>query len=151
MKKYSYKTIGVEHTLPIPVGDVNQYVKFVKITPSDDVAYLDVHDKKLQAAIEASGYFKRGEIKIFFATEDAADEVEPAKKKKKSSPDKDSDEGEDSNELVSYDEVTTFKEAREVFERDFDIKKTSSAINSAEKIFAKAAELGIVFPNLKAE
>ena len=121
-------------------------------------------DKKVQDAIEGSHYFENEQIVL------TGQQALPGKARVAAKPvivptvdpTDDLGEDEDFNDLnedeggegaetggpTAYPEVTTFKEARDVFERDFGIKKTSATVNSPEKIMNKAEELGVSFPNL---
>lgn len=50
---------------------------------------------------------------------------------------------------TEYQEVTTFAQAREVLRGEpFKVGATSNSLKTAEGVVAKAAELGISFPNL---
>lgn len=126
--------IGDEHTLPVDMGAAgNQYIKFKKLAPSDTKGFFDSADPKLQEAIEKSSFFERKEITLLFAVQ------EEAAKQETEGP------------VVEYPEVKSFQEAKAVLTSEpFNVPKTSPTINTPEKIFKKAAELGISFPNLTA-
>lgn len=94
-------------------------------------------DKKVQDAIEESHYFEDELISVIGS-------VAVNKKAAKAESTKDDELG-----IVEYPEVTTFKAAREVLSGEpYNIPATSREISNAEKVFAKAEELGIRFPNL---
>ena len=53
------------------------------------------------------------------------------------------------DEQTEYPEVTTFAQAKEVLRGEpYKVGATSNSLKSAEGVLAKAAELGISFPNL---
>ncbi|MFA5649519.1 MAG: hypothetical protein WC914_00035 [Proteiniphilum sp.] len=153
MKIYSLKTIGQEHTMPFKVGDKNVYVKFEKASPTDRVAQFSTEDEKLQDAIEESPRFKEKRIKLIFSNQKS----NPSKVKAKepgTPPVDPNDENQDPpagppadpNPPTEYPEVTTLKAARVILEAEFGVDP--SEMNNREKVFAKAAEMGVSFPNI---
>lgn len=124
------KTIGLEHAIPIFTGEENQYVTFMKVSSTDEEAYLEVPDKQLQKAIESSHLFKDGIVKLFASTDDG--------KLKGISEEKD---------VIEYPDVTDFQTAKEVLKKEYGV--APQALGSPEKIFAQADKVGASFPNLK--
>ncbi|NDV46096.1 hypothetical protein D0T49_03450 [Paludibacter sp. 221] len=145
MKRYSFKTLGGEHTLPIEVSGARQYIKFKKAYRDAKLALFETSDEKIQKGIEESDLFKAGRIKLVFSDQNG--QVKKTKKGKEGEP-VNSNEG----EPKEYPEVSTFQQAKDVLSGEpYDIPATSPDVSTPEKIFAKAAELGVSFPNLKKE
>lgn len=148
MKIYSLETLGREHSLPVPVGLKNRYVTFKKESSADTHAFFSTPDKDLQEAIEASKFFESGgEIHINLVFSDETAEDKPSKKNIHLGPKVSKDE----IEPAVFEEVTTYKEAKDILTGDvYKVAKTNKSLTSPEGILAKANELGISFPNLKA-
>ena len=143
MKQYSLKTMGLEHTLPIPMGNVNRYIKFKKVVGTDPSAFFDTSEKKLQTSIEKSQFFESGEIKLIFSNE----EEEKAITQKQSAKKETALKKEAATDV--YVDVTTFEQAKNVLTGDpYNIAKTSPTLSSPEAIFKQASELNVSFPNL---
>jgi hypothetical protein len=146
MKQYSLRTMGLEHTLPIPMGNVNRYIKFKKVVGTDPLAFFDTSEKKLQTAIEKSQFFESGEIKLVFSNE----EEEKAVNGQKQSPKKEVTPKKEKEDVTDvFTDVTTFGQAKNILTGDpYNIAKTSPTLSSPAAIFKQASELGISFPNL---
>ena len=96
---------------------------------------LETEDEAVQKAIEDSNQFKSGKIERISGT---------TAKTIVSVPEPD--------EVKDYPEVTTFAQAKEILTGEpYKVGKTSTSLKSVEGILAKAAELGVSFPNLPAE
>lgn len=99
-------------------------------------------DKELQDAIEQSNYFKKGIVKLKSSycttiTEQPVQDITPEKKAVDLV----------ASDIKAYPEVTTAQQAAKVLNKDYKVAFTQS--NTKDKIFQKAKELNISFPNLK--
>lgn len=109
-------------------------------------------DEEEQASIESSNAFKDGLIKLVSEVD-----IEPKKKTKApveppKAPDEDgldNLDGLDVHEPAVYEDITKFRDAQGILTSPpYNVPKTSTELKSKETIHAKAAELGISFPNL---
>ena len=158
MKTYSLKTLGTSHTLPIPMDGANYYVNFEKIYSGERLAYFSTDNPKLQKAIEESQFWQSGEIKLVGKVEDkdkaAAEAVQETAEEvtviESASEVQETAEVQETTEQkpVVHAEVTKFQEAKNILQAE-PYKVAHQALGSPDKVFKKAAELGISFPNLK--
>jgi hypothetical protein len=114
-------------TLPVLLEGRLKYVVF-----SEENYGATVRDEKIQEAIEASSYFKGGEIKLFRQLTDA---VHP----KKTKPDFDEKE---------FPEVTNIQEAVEVLKGE-PYKVPQQSLRTPENVMKQAEANNVKFPNLK--
>lgn len=64
MKTYKLRTLGVEHSIPVKVGAVRRYFKFVKLDKNSEFAYFATSEEAVQAAIEQSSYYGSGQCQL---------------------------------------------------------------------------------------
>ena len=64
MKTYKLRTLGYEHSIPVKVGAVRRYFKFMKIDKNSEFAYFATSEKAVQAAIEQSSYYTSGQCQL---------------------------------------------------------------------------------------
>lgn len=64
MKTYKLRTLGVEHSIPVKVGVVRRYFKFVKLDKNSEFAYFATSEEAVQAAIEQSSYYASGQCQL---------------------------------------------------------------------------------------
>ena len=169
MKQYSMATIGTSHTMPIPFNGSNTYINFEKLFSNDPLAYFSTDDENLQKAIEASKFFKEKEIRLLGEIESVEEVVEeqeakaeiPTEQVEEKAPEAEipaeqveeqateliaSSEAEAPKEIVN-EEVTTFQEAKKILtSAPYNVSR--QALTSPERVFKKASENGITFPNL---
>lgn len=136
-----------QYSLQITVGDKKQFVTFKNIghgsVYSTGAPKYKTSEKDVQEAIEDSRAFKKGTIVL-----ESSMSLTRTKTDEENHVDKEGDES--GVELVTYDEVTKFREAQDILTSPpYNVPKTSQEITSKERVHAKAAELGISFPNLK--
>jgi hypothetical protein len=115
-------------TLPVYVDGKRKYVVF-----QDEHYGASVTDEKLQNAIEATSYFKSGEIKLFEQTgekEQSNAPVEPAFEEKE------------------FPEVTEIQQAVEILKGEPYLVAHQS-LRSPENIKKQAEANGVKFPNLE--
>ena len=100
------------------------------------VLVFETTDEEVQKGIESCKAYQEGRIICI--------EGATANKTKQLTPPPPDDE------LTELPEVTTFAEAKAVLRGEpYNVGATSNSLKSAEGVIAKAAELGISFPNLK--
>ena len=138
-KTYILNKETARYALQLAVGGKSEFIQFTSV--GFGTAYASgkptysTSDEKIQKAIEDSKRFKEGLIQLRQEVDDGGEKKggEPAKG-------------------AVYPDVTTFNQAIEVLTSDpHNLPKTGSALNSPQKIRDKAAELGILFPNLPTE
>jgi hypothetical protein len=104
---------------------------------------LSTEDPKLQEAIEASEHYRQGIIKMESSTEVGV-----------------TDSGSQGEVVVGtagvtkaeFPEVTNIREAKVVLTGEpYNVSRNSVAFQNLDKLFAKADQLGISFPNLKVD
>ena len=95
-------------------------------------------DEEEQKGIESSRQFKEGRIIVLSST--------PTKEE----PQKDEGNTGGGSDLTVIDSVSTYQEAKDLLRAE-PYLVAHQALGTPEKILAKAAELGITFPNLTAE
>ena len=177
MKMYKMQTIGQEHTIPVPMNGENRYIKFIKVAANDPFAYFSTDDAALQKAIESSKMFECGDIQKM-GEEPAVSGKQKAVNRKKSVDETVPPNGEPLEETedeipiieaehpateeeaikpedkptlfpeTEYADVTTFQQAKEILSAE-PYKVAKIVISTPPKILKKAAELGVIFPNLK--
>jgi hypothetical protein len=123
----------------IPVGDSTKFITFTAVGFGTNYATgyptFSTTDVAVQEALEESEQFKSGKIIL----ENAPAKIKDIEKK---------DNG--TSDTATYPEVTTYQEAKELLRKEpYNIPFQS--LGTPEKIVTKAAELGVSFPNLKAE
>lgn len=64
MKTYKLRTLGYEHSIPVKVGAVRRYFKFMKLDKNSEFAYFATSEKAVQAAIEQSSYYTSGQCQL---------------------------------------------------------------------------------------
>ena len=122
-------------SLRITVNGKSQTVVFEN-KRKNGILTCETSDEAVQKGIEDSRQFKEGKIVCI----EGATEKAPATTTKTDF------------QPAEYPEVTTFAQAKEVLTGEpYKVGKTSNSLKSVEGIHAKAAELGISFPNLPTE
>lgn len=64
MKTYKLRTLGYEHSIPVMVGAVRRYFKFVKLDKNSEFAYFATAEEAVQTAIEQSSYYTSGQCQL---------------------------------------------------------------------------------------
>lgn len=131
MKRYISKT-GVKYTFLV---NVNGKTKSVSFRGSENDCI--VSDKETQKAIENSRYFKNGYIGVAPGTTAGGFDEDVG-----------GPTGEQEPKTKTYPEITDFTDARELLMNEYGLSPQQIKKNP-EAVLAKAAELGVSFPNLK--
>jgi len=148
LKTYQIKdAYSVKKAINFPVNGSSKLIVF-ESKNKNSILTFETSDADIQGAIETSKYFKTKESTMFLpkitviktentnddeldTTDDAGNDKQPT--------------GAGTKE---YPEVTTFEDAKTVLKGE-PYNVAFQALGSPEKIFAKAAEMGVSFPNLK--
>lgn len=121
-------------SLRITVKGKSQTVVFEN-KRKNSLLIFETNDEEVQKGIEDSNQFKSGKIECIVGATTKTIASDP-----------------NSDQVQEYPEVVTFAQAKEVLTGEpYKVGKTSNSLKSVEGILAKAAELGISFPNLPAE
>ena len=145
-KTYQIKSPhSIKKAINFTVGGKSCVIVFESKNKNGILTY-ETSDAAIQNAIEDSKYFKGQDETMFFTkitllkTEGAPPVQNAAVAAVASIP------ADDGSALKAYDEVTTWEQAKTVLRSEYGVGATSNALKSPEGILAKAAELGISFP-----
>jgi len=127
-KRYRSST-GVQLVFPIEVGGKEMFIEL--IGPRSEFI---TSDEKIQTALETNKRFKAG----FVVLAETFGEAKKAEKEKTPAP----------GGTTEVPEITNIQEAKEYLRAD-PYKVAHQSLNTPDNILKKAAELNIIFPNLK--
>ena len=171
-KTYQLNRHASQYSLHIRVQNHTQFVIFRNIgygsVYSTGAPRYQTRDKHIQQGIEASKAFRDGKVLLVDEVPINPSAKKEVKKDESDDTGKTLDDGEgqdqkseagntakkieadETDNLDTYPEVTTFKAAREILTSPpYNVPKTSKEISNKEKVFQKAAELGVSFPKLR--
>ncbi|MDR0872830.1 MAG: hypothetical protein LBN27_05100 [Prevotellaceae bacterium] len=166
-KTYLLDSKKARYAIQLEIGGRTRTISFVSVgygtAYSSGKPIFSTKDENVQKAIEGSAQFLDGKIKVV-ESKDAGDASTSLSNRASTSfgsaqqPPLSNPASAQQLPLsnpasaATFENVTTFAQAKEVLcGEPYNLPKTGTGLSSAEKILAKAKELGVNFPNLKAE
>ena len=150
MKRYVMKTIGMEHTTPIPTGNGNIGITFKKLSSNDTEAVFETSILSLIDAIEKSNQFKSGKITLEGGVSDEAlskAESEAAEKERLAAEESAKAEAAEKERLAAEESAKAEAAEKERLEAE-ESAKTEAA--EKERLEAEAANKGTNEPKVYA-
>lgn len=155
-KRYAFNGNASQYSLHVRTDTGSQFVTFASVgygsLYASGAPTFSTANESIQQAIENSKAWEDGKI-ILLSEEPMGPlpgKVEPPKDIASKDDDNLPTKPDNASSVVAYDEVTKFRDAQDILTSPpYNVAKTSPEITSKERIHAKAAELGVSFPNLK--